>query len=107
MRSQYLVPTHAPLSNCCRRTVPPRPLALGGVQNVLLWALTADAGEMPKWLCVRNKPLIRGAIFILAPTLGADQIDAIGTGFTKPRTVSLRGSTIRARHKRSRTSFYR
>ena len=48
------------------QTVPPRPLALGDVQNVLLWALTADAGEMPKWLCVRNKPLIRGAIFILA-----------------------------------------
>ena len=79
------------------QTVPPRPLALGDVQNVLLWALTADAGEMPKWLCVRNKPLIRGAIFILAPTLGADQIDAIGTGFTKPRTVSL----PRAHHSRA------
>ena len=42
-------------------------LALRDIQNVLLWVLTPDAGEMPKWVCVRNKPLIRGALLCFVP----------------------------------------
>ena len=44
-------------------------LTLAEVQNVLLWALTSDAGTMPRWIAVGNKPLIRSAIVIVVPSL--------------------------------------
>ena len=72
--------------------VPPatQPLALRDLQNVLLWVLTRDLGEMPRWLCVRSKPLVRGALVIIAPSLHVAPRGALlAAGFTPPRRVQL------------------
>ena len=68
------------------------PLRLRDVQNVLLWALTEDVGDMPKWLSVRNKPLIRGCLLAMAPGLGAQSAEHLGVGhlcLTEPRSFEL------------------
>ena len=77
-----------------RETKPP--LRVSDVQNLVLWALTNELGEMPKWMSVRNKPLIRGAVVMVAPTLCG--LDALKTSnFTLPYAVQL----PRAHHSRA------
>jgi hypothetical protein len=72
-------------------TVPAeQPLRISDVQNLLLWSLTPDLGEMPKWISVRNKPLLRGAMIILAPSLSKSGIRAVGNlQMTEARPVQL------------------
>ena len=72
---------------------PPPPLQLSDVQNVMLWALTGDHGEMPRWVCVSRKPLIRGALLVLLPP-GADAqsvVPSLATvaDLTAPQPVKL------------------
>ena len=67
---------------------PPAPveslLHVDDVQNLLLWSLTHDLGQMPKWVRVSNKPLLRGAVVLIAPTLTAEaalaSLTSIGGG---------------------------
>ena len=49
-------------------------LSLRDVQNLLLWVLSEEAGEMPRWVIVRNKPLIRGAVLVIAPGMSMAEI---------------------------------
>ena len=45
---------------------------------------------MPRWLCVRSKPLVRGALVIIAPSLHVAPRGALlAAGFTPPRRVQL------------------
>ena len=57
---------------------PPPPLPLLEVQNVLLWSLADDLGELPKWIGVRHKPLIRGCLLAAAPSLAHDGLSEEG-----------------------------
>ena len=67
-----------------------RPLHLDETQNLLLWALTHDLGEMPKWAMVRHKPLISGALVILARDLdAAGAARCLGKGFTAAQPLFL------------------
>ena len=64
----------------------PPAVSVRDVQNLLFWALTPELGDMPRWISVRNKPLIRGAVFVFAPGLGAV---SAGAGWTPPVPVRL------------------
>ena len=64
-------------------------LLLSEVQNVLLWSLTHEQGEMPRWLSVRNKPLIRGALVILTSALTQGDVHDRCLAFTRARRVKL------------------
>eukprot|EP00962_Isochrysis_galbana_P009762 scaffold2714_cov123-Isochrysis_galbana.AAC.2 len=41
------------------------------VQNLLLWCLHPELGSMPRWVMVRNRPLLRGALVLYVPGLDA------------------------------------
>ena len=60
------------------------------LQNLLLWCLTADKGDMPRFVAVRNKPLLAGVVLVLAPGVGCDALDRLGRGFSpKPWPVIM------------------
>ena len=67
---------------------PPDRLLPVEVQNVLLWALTHDKGQMPKWIRVNKKPLLRGALVVLAPQMPASCAPRLAS-HTAPRLVKL------------------
>ena len=65
-------------------------LPLNEVKNLLLWMLTQDLGSMPQWVCVRNKPLVRGAVVVMVPALDPIELsDACGAGFSATRLVKV------------------
>ena len=65
-------------------------LPLLELQNLLLWILTQNLGTMPQWVCVRNKPLARGAVIVVVPALDPAELGhAAGPGFTPTRLVRM------------------
>jgi hypothetical protein len=66
-----------------------QPLRLADVQNMVLWALADDRGEMPKWAFVRNKPLLQGALVILARDLRAAEGNLLSAAFTAVQPLHL------------------
>ena len=67
---------HGPPSSSTRAAENPRCLLLTEVQNLVLWSLTNELGEMPRWICIRNKPLLRGAVVVLTRQLSAQAAEA-------------------------------
>ena len=66
-----------------------QPLRLADVQNMVLWALADDRGEMPKWAFVRNKPLLQGALVILSRDLRAAEGNLLSAAFTAVQPLHL------------------
>eukprot|EP00965_Chrysotila_dentata_P012020 394706-Pleurochrysis_carterae.AAC.3 len=54
-----------------------RLLSAVDVQNFLLWAFHDSLGHMPKWICIRNKPLLRGLLVVLIPELDLGALQSI------------------------------
>ncbi len=64
-------------------------LTLQAVQNALLWSLTSDQGELPRWMMVSRKPLLRGALLVLASSGDIASLSGGPDDFTPPCSIVL------------------
>jgi RNA exonuclease 1 len=71
--AEQCVATHGPDARCELQLLSQAPDVLphSEVQNLLLWCLHPELGHMPRWVMVRNRPLLRGALVLYVPGLDA------------------------------------
>jgi len=93
--AEQVLAAHGPDAQCELQLLSQAPdvIHCNEVQNVLLWCLHPDLGTMPKWVMVRNRPMIRGALVVYVPGLDAAGLRSLKLNDTVQRLMRPPKST--------------